>query len=96
MNGAVCLTLDVPPSANDYWRVWRNRAVRTALAEAYCSKVLIHARNRGIKPFPINAPVAVTLKWFRAIRAGDLDNRLKIALDSLQGAVLVNEAAPRT
>lgn len=92
MNGVICLTLDVPPSSNVYWKVWRNRAVRSAAAEAYCNKVLLHARNRNIRPLPLKTPVSVTLRWFRAIRAGDLDNRLKVALDALQGAVLVNDS----
>lgn len=92
MTGAICLTMDVPPSTNRYFRIWRNRAVRTHEADAYRNKVLLHARNRGLPLFPLNSRLSVTLKWYRAIRAGDLDNRAKCCLDSLQGVLYVNDS----
>lgn len=78
--------LPVPPSARDYWRVWRNRAVRTKEAEAYCA--LVRARYRGKVH---RGPVALTVRWFRAAKRGDLDNRLKILGDALQGAAYLND-----
>lgn len=80
------VVLPVPPSARDYWRVWRNRAVRTKEAEAYCAAVRTLYRGR-----PHQRPVAVTMRWFRAAKRGDLDNRLKILLDALQGVAYAND-----
>ena len=87
----ISLTLDVPPSSNLYWRCWRSRMVRSELARAYCNKVYIQARNRHVKPFDWRVPVVVTVTWFRAIRAGDLDNRLKVLLDAMQGVAYEND-----
>lgn len=86
------MTLDVPPSSNRYFRIFRNRAVRTSEADGYRNKVLINARNRGIKPLPLHARLSLTVKWYRAIRAGDLSNRIKVLEDSLQGVCFVNDS----
>ena len=81
------LTLPEPPSSNRYWRVYRNRAVKSGEARAYCKVVAILAR--GIRPTA--NPVALTLRWCRHAKRGDLDNRLKVAIDALQGIVYVND-----
>jgi crossover junction endodeoxyribonuclease RusA len=79
--------LPVPPSARDYWRVWRNRAVRTKEAEAYRDCVARAVGSRAL----LQGDVAITVHWYRSARRGDLDNRLKILFDALQGAVYQND-----
>ena len=82
------VTLPVPPSANRYWRSWRGRVVRSAEAEAYCYAVgLMTRRYRGTEWPTRGAAVAVAVRWVRAKAAGDLDNRLKVLLDALQGVL---------
>jgi len=40
---------------------------------------------------PLVGPVAVTVRWFRAARRGDLDGRQKIILDCLEGLAYGND-----
>jgi crossover junction endodeoxyribonuclease RusA len=77
----VIFTLPEPPSANRYWRVFRGRAVTSAEARAYKKKVavLLHGTR------PLKGDVCVRVEWHRGRKSGDLDNRLKCALDSLKG-----------
>lgn len=79
--------LPVPPSANRYWRVWRGRAVRSREATAYIALVRVALRGMA----PATGPVRVTIGWFRGARRGDLDNRLKVALDALRGLAFVDD-----
>lgn len=88
----VRLTLPVPPASNRYWRCWRGRIVKSAEARAYALQVragwLLATRGR----LPFVGAVVVKLRWFRAARRGDLDGRLKIVLDCLQGLAYGNDA----
>ena len=86
-SGPFSVRLPVPPSARDYWRVWRNRAVRTKEAEQYCAIVRASIGARAL----YHGELAIAVTWFREARRGDLDNRLKILLDALQGALYVND-----
>ena len=61
--------------------------MKSGEARAYCKVVAILAR--GIRPTA--KPVALTLRWYRGRRSGDLSNRIKICEDSLQGIVYVND-----
>jgi len=40
---------------------------------------------------PKTGPVAVTLKWYRSRKSGDLDKRIGVVLDTLQGFAYVND-----
>ena len=80
------LILPEPPSANRYWRVFRGRAVTSAEARAYKRRVALTSRCR-----PLDGPVAVTVRWFRGRKAGDLDNRLKCLLDALKGVAFADD-----
>ena len=40
---------------------------------------------------PLTGPVTLTVTWFRKIRRGDLDNRLKVLLDALNGVLYVDD-----
>ncbi len=83
------LTLPEPPSANRYWRQARGHLYISKEAKDYKSTVRATLYQLGYTgktvPFPAGTPVTVTVDWYRGIRAGDLDNRLKVSLDALRG-----------
>ena len=88
------LTLPEPPSTNRYWRRAGTILHLSAEAKAYKAQVAALARQQGIGPafpFPQGVPVAVTLEWHRGRRSGDLDNRLKVALDALRRVVYADD-----
>lgn len=80
----ITITLPEPPSANRYWRNARGRFVRSTAANNYKSTVGWQAIAQGVGN-PLDGEVAVTLRWFRGRRSGDLDNRIKVAVDALNG-----------
>lgn len=83
---SVRLTLPEPPSVNRYWRVFRNRAVMSDDARLYKRRVALLGRRHLQQ-----GPVAVSLRWFRSRRAGDLDNRVKVTLDALNGVLWTDD-----
>ncbi|HHL3633716.1 RusA family crossover junction endodeoxyribonuclease [Neisseria polysaccharea] len=95
------LILPYPVSANRYWRIWRNRAVRSAEATAYRETVRRIAEEAGA--MPSEGLVAVRLLLIpKANKDGsanktviDLDNALKVALDALQGIAYHNDRQVR-
>lgn len=78
------LVLPEPPSANRYWRKYRNVMVLSDIAREYKRTAYLLARAHGLRP--IKGDCAVSFTWYRKRNAGDLDNRIKIVLDSLEGA----------
>lgn len=97
----VRLKLPYPVSANRYWRIWRNKAVRSAEATAYKSVVRRIAQEAGV--MPSEGSVAVCLRLIPKVNKDgsanktviDLDNALKVTLDSLQGVVYENDKQVR-
>jgi Holliday junction resolvase RusA-like endonuclease len=77
------ITLDMPPSANRYWRMGNNRIYRSDEATHYKTYVGLICNTAGIEP--VDGDVRVVLRFFRPAKRGDLDNRIKVTLDSLQG-----------
>lgn len=73
------MVLPYPPSANRYWRTFRGRTVVSAEAKAYKKDVSL----KGCIPF--DGPVALTVRLYRPQKSGDLDNRLKVLCDALNG-----------
>lgn len=90
------IDLPYPPSANRYWRIFRNRAVPSKDATAY--KRAVRSRCCSLRPVGGKIAVSVTLrpKLTKAGKASkviiDLDNCLKVALDALQGIAYHNDA----
>lgn len=82
------VVLPAPPSANRYWRNVRGRMVKSRAARAYASDVW--TKMAGLHT-AMNYPVAVEVRWARKHRRGDLDNRLKVVLDSLRGRAWVDD-----
>lgn len=77
------LTLPTPPSANRYWRTYRNRVTISDEAKTYKTAVGWMARTAIDEP--LTGDVSITLRWFRQAKRGDLDNRTKVMLDALNG-----------
>lgn len=84
------LTLDFPPSSNRYWRHNQGRTHRSAEAEAYIRQVGWQCVAAGI--VPLDGDVSVTMRFYRPAKRGDLDNRIKIMLDALQGHAFRNDS----
>ena len=76
-------TLSVPPSANRYWELRRNRIVVTDEARAYKQEVALQLGRYE----PLLGNVAVNFTVFRPAKRGDLDNYTKVMFDALNGLV---------
>lgn len=92
------LVLPTPPSSNRYWRtrVARTRAGRTYVqtykspeARAYQLAVANRALVAGLRP--LSGDLALVIRWYRARRAGDTSNRIKLIEDALQGVLFEND-----
>lgn len=53
------------------------------------------ARCSTPRPVVLSGPVAVTIDVFRERKSGDLDNRVKICLDSMEGVFFENDSQVR-
>ena len=82
----ISLELPVPPSANRWWRTVNGRMIKSKEARAYLSRVRIR-----LPGFYENGDVCVQIVWYRDSRRGDLDKRIPIVLDTLQGIAYVND-----
>lgn len=87
--GAMLLTLPVPPSANRYWRHVGTRIIISAAAKKYREEIAYRASIARCKP--LAGPVAVSVTVYRKIKSGDLDNYLKVLLDSLRGVCYADD-----
>lgn len=84
------ITLDFPPSANRYYRHNRGVTHRSEEANAYRDSVYLLWRTSGIEP--LEGLVSVSLTFYRPAKRGDLDNRIKVLLDSIQGLAYHNDS----
>lgn len=86
------VTLPYPPSGNRMWRLFRGRAVKSAKVVTYNRLVAQAFRcTLGPRCVPIQGPVAVRLEIHRPMRRGDLDNRVKVLLDAMEGLAFVDD-----
>lgn len=77
------ISLPYPISANRYWRNWQGRMVKSDEARKYQTGAGWCAKAAGAEL--IDGDVGIELRLFRPQRRGDLDNRIKVLLDALQG-----------
>ena len=92
------LTLPSPISANRYWRIMRNRVVRSAEASEYKRAVADIASKASIRP--ADGPVEISLTYHpRQTKNGvasrvrlDTDNVIKVALDALNGIAYLDDS----
>lgn len=93
----ITMTLPYPISANRYWRNFRGRTVTSAEANRYKNAVRHQAYLAAINALLGNVGVEITLhpKKNRDGSASrtvmDLDNALKVALDSLQKVAYIDD-----
>lgn len=104
---AVNLELPEPPSANRWWRLGRSgpngapgHMHLSAEARAYKQAVEITTGSalrpiHGARTWPVyppKLPLEIWVRWLRSRRAGDLDKRLGVLLDALQGTVYASDS----
>lgn len=99
--GRYVLTLPVPPSANRWWRHKLHRGKIPKLdraltfisreAKQYKEATAVYALSAGVRQ-PLEGPVAISIWWYRERKAGDLDKRVGVLLDALEGTVYRNDA----
>jgi crossover junction endodeoxyribonuclease RusA len=92
MIAALTLELPEPPSANRWWRNVNGRMVTSKAARVYKSGVALAVLCR--KSATIRAPIAVSVEtnWYRGRKSGDLDKRIGVLLDALQGTAYDNDS----
>lgn len=83
------ITLPYPPSANRYWR--HNRGVTHRSTEAVDYINTVGALCLAARVRPTAGPVVVSVDIYRPAKRGDLDNTLKVLLDSLRGYTFVDD-----
>lgn len=87
----------MPPSANDYWRTRAFMSQRTGkpMAMTYVSEAAKEYKQEIIDLVGpaemIRSEIIFTVRVFRPKRIGDLDNRLKVLLDALQGVIFADD-----
>lgn len=84
------LILPYPPSANRIWQNAHGHMIKSAEAKVYGYLVSAAVQAAGIEP--LRCPVSVSVDVYRPRKSGDLDNRLKAALDSLNGLAWIDDA----
>lgn len=96
-----------PPSTNRYWRMFRNRMVRSKTAIDYKDEVSEIAGEAIAKEFDGCVRVDIQFhpprpkdwekrakkdpQWALGVRRVDLDNALKVALDAMQGVAYADD-----
>ena len=84
--------LPEPPSANRWWRNVRGRMVLSREARAYKQRIQNAALLVQCPKVAAPHPVRLRIVWHRGRKSGDLDKRIGIALDALQGIAYDNDS----
>lgn len=82
MSEPIELRLPYPPSVNRYWRVWRNRAVKSPTAKKFAREVREVVAKGGWPRVSGQVRVTVELSPEKG-RKPDIDNAAKALLDAL-------------
>lgn len=82
------LTLPQPPSANRWWRNVNGRMVTSKEAREYKALIAVLGDSKKLPA----GPVRLTIDWYRERKSGDLDKRLGVCLDALQGVLYDNDS----
>jgi crossover junction endodeoxyribonuclease RusA len=83
------IDLPYPPSSNRYWRSFRGRMVVSEEARTYKRVVGLIANHAGLQPGQGDVSVSIHIR--RPAKRRDIDNHLKVTLDSLQGYMYEND-----
>lgn len=98
MSNTITLSLPMPPSSNRYWRTvaYIDKRTKKLAAATFVSdeakKYKQQVRILANLPRLIFGEISVSVKVFRPRRSGDLDNRLKVLCDAMQGVVYENDS----
>lgn len=84
------LTLPYPPSANRYWRMVNGRMIVSAEARKYKRAAATIAIIRRVTQ--TLGPVKCFIDFYRPAKRGDLDNTLKVCIDSLKGIAFEDDS----
>ena len=82
-------TLPVVTSANRQWRVGKGRAYKAKGAATDTKAAALLFRH----VVPLLGELAVSITWHRSQKSGDVDNRIKGALDLLRGIAYADDAS---
>lgn len=87
------LTLPYPPSKNRLHRRVGNLTLLSREAREYQRDVALALRAQLVEPQrgPLLGPVALTLRFYRPRKSGDVDGRLPWLIDCLQGYAYTND-----
>ena len=86
------LTLPDPPSANRWWRMVTIRGQARMLVSSEARKYKERVALLGGRQKLPDGPVKLTIDWYRECKSGDLDKRIGVLLDALQGVLYDNDA----
>lgn len=81
-----------PPSANRWWRNVNGRMVTSKAAREYKDALATQCLVMRVQKIAVPTPISVRLVWFRGRKSGDLDKRIGVALDGLQGIWFDNDS----
>jgi crossover junction endodeoxyribonuclease RusA len=84
------LTLPYPPQANHLYTIARGRKILSTKGREYKQNVGMTLHSM-YSVEPLTGDVVVTLTAYRPRKAGDLDNVLKVVLDSLKGLLWLDD-----
>lgn len=86
--------LPVPPSANRWWRRAGRMIYKSKEAREYQRDARGFLERQGWTPaecIALGHEVAIRMVWYRGARMGDLDKRVPVMRDALQGLLYVND-----
>src|SRR5688572_11689018 len=81
-----------PPSANRWWRNVNGRMVTSQAAREYKEHVANECLTQRVQKIGAPRSVRVRVVWHRSRKSGDLDKRIGILLDALQGVAYDSDA----
>lgn len=88
LDGGVLFTMPEPERVNAIWR----RVGRRTIVSAKHRQDKQEAPLAFARAVPVDGDVWVSIHWHRARRAGDVDGRIKAALDLLTGVAYHDDA----
>lgn len=83
------LTLPYPPSANRYWRQVNGHLTISKVAKVYKQTIADLCTASNIQP--AEGTIRIDIDLYRPQKTGDLDNFLKVLIDSLAGFCYHND-----
>lgn len=87
----VLVTLPYPPSVNHMY-THTSRGVYMSDAGKAFKWEAASCVSLDVDPFPLPTQLAVTMRIYRPRKAGDIDNRVKIILDSMNGRLWIDDS----